>query len=261
MIFLVYMLIGAFAGIASGLFGLGGGAVVIPGLLFVFSRLGFPSQQLMHLAIGTSLAAMIVTATFSAWSHWRRGVEIKPLAKLLLPGAIVGTVLGALSADRISSHILQVNFGFFVLLAAVKTFTDTKPQGRFKLPGKTVNFGIEVFVGAISGFLGIGGGVMNVPYLTICRVDMRQAVAVATTVGFAIAIVGTLSYIFTGLNEANLPPWTTGYVYWPGVLGMVLASPFFAFLGAQLAHKLPIKTLKRCFGVPLLLIAIRMLVK
>ena len=257
---IAYLLLGAVAGIIGGLLGLGGGIVIVPALLFLFIRQGFSAEIQMHLAVATSLATIIFTSIASAWSHHRHGAVYWRIVAFLVPGIVIGCVLGAITANHIRSESLRFIFGLFELLVAMQIGLGIKPPGHRDLPG---NFGMVLAgggIGTLSTILGIGGGTLTVPFLLWCNVNIRNAVATSAACGLPIAVAGTMSFIVTGWNQAALPAGSTGYVYWPAALAILIASVLTAPLGASLAHILPVTFLKRIFAIVLVIVGIRMLI-
>jgi uncharacterized membrane protein YfcA len=121
--------------------------------------------------------------------------------------------------------------------------------------------GMGLVIGTKSGLFGLGGGVITIPFLSYCNVPMRNVVGISIACSLTVAIIGTVGFILTGLHAANLPPWSTGYVYWPAVAGIALTSPIFARYGTRLSHQLPVVTLKRLFALFLILVALHMLLR
>ncbi len=257
---ILFAVIGAFAGLSAGLLGIGGGIIVVPGLAFIFGSFHFPNSIIMHMAAGTSLAAMIFTASASVYSHHKRGAVLWPLFYKMLPGILVGVIAGAILADILSSHILEIIFGIFLIIIAVRMFLLAKPKPTRGLPGPIWLSVISFVVGFKSGLMGIGGGALIVPILTYCNVPMRQASGTSAICGLPIAIVGTIAFLFTGLDAHNLPQWSTGYIYWPAALAVAIFSVIFVYVGGKLALRLPVNTLKRIFAVILAVMAIKLLV-
>ncbi len=256
---IVYLLLGASAGFLSGLIGIGGGLVVVPGLAILFHyHSEFQPASLMQMAIGTSLAAMVVTTSSSLRAHLKRGFEIKSICRSLIPGVILGTICGALVADWLNSHVLRMVFGAFVFIAALRIFFAKELQPKRELPKGAFMVIIGVLIGLISGMLGIGGSVMTIPFLTYCGVSLRRSVTVSVAVGIAVAIVGSISYILTGLNEPGLPPHAIGHVYWPAWLGLIVGSMILAPIGARLSHRLPVQLLVKIFSIFLFAVAAHM---
>lgn len=256
---LTFAFLGAFAGIMAGLLGIGGGLVVVPGLAFLLQYSTIPSSHLMQVAEGTSLAIMIPTTIRALFAHLKHKAEVWPVFKRMLASVIIGALAGAVLAHVVNSNVLRILFGFFVLYMAFRLWFVIQPKPQQQLPGPV---GMNIFgfiVGAKSGLLGIGGGVLTIPFLTHWNVRMQDAVAISNAVSFTVSIIGTASFIISGLMVAGLPAWTTGYVYWPAWLPVSILSLFFAPMGVKLSHILSVKVLKRIFAVFLLIVAIQML--
>jgi uncharacterized membrane protein YfcA len=252
--------LGMLAGTLSGLLGIGGGLVVVPGLLYLFAHnVSMPNDALMHMAVGTSLAVMIVTTLRSLLSHLKRDVEFWSIYKPIMPGVIIGTILGALLAHYLQSRSLEIVFAVFILILSIRLLFPAKVNSLRKLPGNRALSVFGLLVGAKSGLLGVGGGALTIPFLTHSNVNIRQAVVVSAATGLTVACIGTVCFILNGWWAVGLPAWSTGYIYWPAWLPMVLGSIVFAPLGTRLPHHLPAPLLKRFFGVFLVLVAIRML--
>jgi uncharacterized membrane protein YfcA len=254
-----YLLLGAFAGTIAGLFGVGGGLIIVPILAIMFKHQEFSNDIIMHLAIGTSLATIILTSISSVIAHHRRGAVLWPVFMQLAPGILAGAFGGAYIADLISSDILKIGVGVFAVIAAVKMILDFKPQPQRELPGKAGMTLVGGGIGVISALIGIGGGTLTTPFLLWCNKTIRNAIATSAACGLPIAVAGAAGYIRTGLDSQILPEWSSGYVYWPALFGITLASVIFAPLGAWLAHKLPMDLLKKCFALLLAVIGIRLL--
>jgi uncharacterized protein len=255
-----FILLGAFAGIMAGLLGIGGGLVVVPGLAFLFQFAPIPHEHLMQMAAGTSLAIMIPTTIRALFAHLKHEVRVWPVYRRMVGSVIFGAILGAFLAHVVNSRVLEVLFGFFVLYMAIRLWFDSRAETQqSQLPGW---LGINIFgtiVGVKSGLLGIGGGVLTIPFLTRWSVPIRDAIAVSNAVSFTVAIIGTASFIISGLLVANMPPWSTGYVYWPAWLPVAIVSMLVAPWGVRLAHHLSPKILKRLFSIFLLIVATQML--
>jgi uncharacterized protein len=256
---LIYLVLGAFAGTLAGLLGVGGGIVIVPILAWTFHTFEFPEMSIMHLAVGTSLATITFTAISSVYAHHKRGAVRWPVIVRFIPGFFVGALLGAGIADAVDTHSLRLFFGVFAVLIGLQTGFGATPAPHRDLPGNAALIGVGSVIGTISTIVGIGGGNMVVPFLVWCNVSMRNAVATSSAAGLPIALMGAGSFVVTGLNESELPGWSTGYVYWPAVAGVVATSVLFAPLGARLAHTLPTQLLKRGFGIFLISVGLTML--
>ena len=256
---LVYLLAGAAAGLIGGLFGLGGGVVMVPVLLFVFAAQGLPEAIIMHMAVGSSLAVIILTSISSVRTHNQLGGVQWPIFTRMVAGIVIGALFGAWLADRLSSDALQNTFAIFLVGVAVKMAFDLNPPARSRLPGPAGMTAAGGVVGSVSALVGVGGGTLTVPYLSWCGVAMRQAVGTSAACGLPIAVAGAVGFMLTGWGRPELPSLATGYVYWPAVGGMAVASVLSAPFGARLAHRLPAGLLKRLFAVLLALVALRLL--
>ena len=254
---LTLLVAGAAAGTAAGLLGIGGGVIIVPVLSLVFVSEEVDPDILIKVAVGTSLATIVITAVSSIWAHHKRGAVRWPLMREMTPGVVVGSLLGAWLADLIPGAWLTL--AFILFLVAVSLQMAWGPLGAHReLPGPWPLRGVSAIVGTISALMGIGGGALNVPYLSWCGVPVKQAIATAAAIGFPLALASSIGFIITGLDEPNLPPHSLGYINLPAFAGVVGASILFAPLGARLAHQLPDRILKRTFAVFLFILAIRM---
>jgi uncharacterized protein len=256
----LYPAVGAISGILAGLLGIGGGLVIVPMLVFCFTRQNIPHEHLMHMALGTSMASIVFTSVSSFLSHHRRGAVHWAIVRRITPGILVGTFLGAWIASRMPTNSLKVFFGVFLYYVAVQLLLDKKPKASREIPGNTGMFGVGSVIGVVSSLVGIGGGTLSVPFMTWCNIAVHQAIGTSAAIGFPIAVSGTVGYVYNGLHVAGLPPYSAGYVYLPALAGLVCASVLTAPLGAKLAHSLPVSPLKRIFAVLLMAVGTRMLV-
>ena len=254
-----YLGVGALAGVLAGLLGVGGGLVIVPVLLWLFTARGFDGSIVLHLAIGTSLATIIATSVSSVRAHHRRGAVRWRLVAGLAPGIVAGALFGAWVADRISTLWLQRVFAVFVITVGIQMLANPRVTGHRDPPGAPGLSGAGSVIGAISALVGIGGGTLTVPFLMWHRVPAVNAVATSSACGLPIAIAGAFGFIVMGWADAALPPGATGYVYWPAVAGIVAASVLTAPSGAWLAHRLPVPVLKRAFAALLLAVGTRLL--
>ncbi|AVO53596.1 sulfite exporter TauE/SafE family protein [Ectopseudomonas mendocina] len=257
---LLYLLLGAAAGVLAGLFGVGGGIIIVPVLVLSFTSHGIAPEILTHLAVGTSLATIVFTSINSTLEHHRRGAVRWPLFRWLTLGIVLGTVLGALTAAAIKGEWLQKIIGTFAVVIAIQLALDLKPRASRDVPGKPGLTAAGGVIGWASAIFGIGGGSLTVPFLVWRSVPMQQAVATSAACGLPIAIAGALSFIWTGWGNPQLPQWSLGFVYLPGLLGIALTSMFFARIGARLAHRLSPRLLKRMFALLLFSVGLSFLV-
>jgi len=265
---MAYLVTGVFSGLLAGLLGVGGGVVIVPMLILMFSHLGFAPQWLAHLAVGSSLATIIGTGLTSALAHHRRGAVRWELFRRLSPGIVLGAWAGAALAGFLPQQWLQRIFGIFLLYVGLRMLRPfaalfqigpgTPSQGSGPT-GPPHHWAAGSAIGVLSAIVGIGGGTLTVPYLVKTGLTMRQAVATSSACGLPIALAGAIGFMVSGWGRPGLPPFSTGFVYWPAVLGILLASMPLAPLGARLAHSLPIPVLTRIFGSLLLVVAAKLL--
>ncbi|WP_447044873.1 sulfite exporter TauE/SafE family protein [Vreelandella sp. H-I2] len=256
---LIYLTLGAVAGTMAGVFGVGGGLIIVPVLVFAFELQNIASEITMHLAIGTSLATILVTGSSSTLGHFRRGSIHRGWLIALLPGLVLGSIAGAFVADNLSGTLLETMFGLFILLIATKMVFGLTPKPGSVALGKGVMALAGGVIGMISALFGIGGGAMTVPLLSRCGASMTQAVGTAAAVGLPIALVGALTFIMVGWGNPLLPAWATGFVMWPAFFSIVVTSVPFARLGVKLAHILPAHTLRLSFALLLTVVGVRFL--
>lgn len=256
-----FLATGVFAGFIAGLFGVGGGLIIVPILVFVFTQTGVDATIIVHLAIGTSLATIVATSVSSVWAHHRHAAVQWPVFLHMTPGILLGAWLGAQLAAVFTANALSSIFGVFELLVAAKMLLGFNPHRSRELPG-WLNLGIiSTLIGAMSSLIGIGGGTLSVPFLSYCQLKMQHAVGTAAALGLPIAIAGMLGFVYAGWQQQVLPAMSLGYVYLPGWLGISVASVLLAPLGARLAHVLPAQQLRQLFAIFLAVLGVIMLSK
>ncbi len=256
-----YLLLGAVAGLLGGMFGIGGGTVLVPVLLLLFVAQQFPAEHAMHLALGTSMATIIFTSIASTRKHHELGAVNWRVVLAITPGILLGAALGTTFASLVSAHFLAIFFALFVYFAAAQILLDIRPQASRQLPGRVGLTLAGTFTGWLSTLVSIGGGTIVVPFLLWCNMPLRNAIGTSSAIGFPVAIGGTIGYILTGLNVSNLPAPTLGYVYLPAMIGCALASMFTAPLGAKLAHIVNLALLRKLFAILLLGLATKLVLK
>lgn len=253
----VYALAGAFAGLASGLFGIGGGVVVVPALAYIFKHNYLvPESMTMHVAAATSLAVMIFTSQSTIRAHHRKGKVLWSIFSMMFGGIVLGTILGVMMAHYVPTNILKIIFGFFLLVVAGEMVVNLKVQRPRKRPAWWFHSSVSSLIGFKSGLLGVGGGTVVIPYLSWCGVNTRKIAALSALCTLTVSIVGTIVFIISTYHVSNLPPYATGYVYWPAVILIAIPSMFFAPIGTKISYNLPIKKLKMAFTIILILTAI-----
>ncbi len=262
--FILYAFAGAGAGVIAGLFGVGGGLLMVPVLVWSFQANHFSPEISIHLAVGTSLAIIVVTSLSSIIAHQRKGAVLWSIVQKLAPGLLIGSLIGAFVAKQLPSAWLGRAFGIFTLLVALQmAFQYTKPlltnDGEIVSTNLFEMFGIGTLIGGLSSILGIGGGSLTVPFLTHRHLSMQRAVATASVCGLPIALAGAVGFILIGQDVTHLPEGSMGYLYLPAFLGMALFSLLTAPFGAALAHRLKDLQLRRFFSIFLMLMGLKML--
>ncbi|UZW55000.1 sulfite exporter TauE/SafE family protein [Sphingobium sp. JS3065] len=248
---------GLFAGFAAGIFGIGGGFVVVPALFVVLPLLGGTHEAIAHVAIGTSAATIIVTSIRSLLAHAKRGAVEFEVLKTWAPWIILGDGVGVLLAGHVDGHILTMIFAVGVFLMSLnfllpkvggKVISDTMPSGIARV-------GIAGGLGTFSALLGIGGGTIAIMVMTLCGRSIHRAIATASGIGTLIAIPSAIGFALIGLKETGLPWGSLGYVNIPATLAIASMSILTAPLGVAAAHSLPAAPLKKFFGIYLVVIA------
>ena len=252
---LAYPLLGIFGGFVAGLFGVGGGLTLVPFMYMLFVAQGFPAEHVMHLALGTSMATIVFTSISSMRAHHAHGAVRWDIVRTMAPGLVIGTFGGSLVAGQVPTGPMTAIFVVIVYYASLQMMLDFKPHAHRQLPGPAGLFA----VGGVSSLVAAGGGFLSVPFMLFCNVAIHSAVGTSSALGFPIAVAGAVGYIVAGWHDGGLPSYTLGYVYLPAFAGIVVMSILMAPVGARLAHKLPVKKLKRAFGGFLALLASKML--
>lgn len=254
-----FPLLGAFAGLLAGMFGIGGGLVLVAALNWFFVRNGVNPAHQMHLALGTSLATIIVTSLSSIRAHHGRGAVMWGTVRLLVPGILAGGLGGAWLADTIANDMLRRMFGILVVVFSLYIVLGVRPQGDRGLPGRAGHLAAGVTIGVIAALAGIGGGNVSNPFFLWRGVDMRSAVATSAACTFPVALASTAGYIWAGWGVPTLPPYSFGFVYGPAAAGIVAGSVLTAPLGAKIAHTIPVSGLRRAFALLLVIVGVLML--
>lgn len=260
-ILLMFALVGAFAGVLAGLFGIGGGLVLIPVFIWAFKLAGFAPQVIVHMAFGTSLAIIIPTAISSALGHRKRGNVDWHLVLRMACGSVVGVACGSTLAAGLSGETLKGLFGLMQIGVGSRLFSRPPQEHatHVHLPEWLPVLAIGFIVGSFSAFFGVGGGVIAVPLIMIfLRHTMHRAVGNSSGLMVISALTGTISYIIHGWNLPQLPPFSLGYV---NLLVTVLVAPFtivMARFGVRIANKTSHARLVRVFAVFIILVGVRM---
>jgi len=258
-VFLICLLLGSVVGFLAGLLGIGGGLIIVPALLYILPSVGISSVQLTHVAIATSLASIILTSMSSAAAHHKRGNIPWALFKPILPGIVIGSLASAFVSEQIASDDLQQAFAIFVVLMAVQMAFPFKVKTGSSLPNFAVLFIISILIALTAGLMGIGGGVLLVPFLSYCGLQMRQAVGFSSATGMLIAVSGTIGYIIAGFDVPNLPEGSVGYIYLPASIGIIISSMLCAPIGVKAASSWPTPVLKKIFACLLVVVGLKLL--
>lgn len=257
---LAYLGVGAIVGFLAGLLGIGGGAIIVPMLVWVYAAQGFPPEHILHIALGTSLATIFFTSLASMRAHHQRGAVDWAVARAMAPGILAGSFGAAVAASYLPTRPLAMVFTVLAFYAAASILFDIRPRRTRALPGPGGVFAAGAAIGVASSLLAAGGAFLTIPFLMWCAVPVRRAIGTAAAVGFPIALAGSIGYILQGLRAEGLPRWSLGYVYLPAFALIVVTSMLLAPLGARVAYRMPLKPLRILLGLVLLGLALRTLV-
>jgi uncharacterized membrane protein YfcA len=252
---------GLLAGFVAGLFGVGGGTITVPILFHWYIHMGGVSDDVaMHVAVGTSLATIITTSYSSSRAHRQKGSVDDQLLYIWAPFICLGSILGVILAAQFSGAALRGTFGFFLLAIAIYMLFTPEGKTMFgKLPTLWLQRAIAGSIGTLSSLVGIGGGAISVPVMSLFGVPLRMAVGTSSAFGMLIAIPGTIGFVISGLGTEGLPPYTLGYVSFLGLLVLLPTSAFTAPIGARLAHKMDRTFLRKIFSLFLTFVSAKML--
>lgn len=255
---IIYVLIGAVAGIASGLLGISGGIITVPCLAFVFYLMGYPQSSLMHSAIGTSLAAMVLSGISSTWSHHRQKGVLWNIVAAMLPGIIIGSLLGAFIAHFLSGVILEILFGSFICLLGLYVWFHKKKEIKDKKLKSSIYTWYGLLIAGIGSLLGIGGGIFIVPLVIYHGYTEKKAIGTSAACALNITFFGALGYFYFGLKQVPMSE-SLGYIYLPAFILIGLTAMFFAPLGAKLVQKLSGIKLRKIFAGVLIFVGLVMI--
>lgn len=237
---------------------------MVPILSMTFVARGYSSDHVVHMALATSMATIIPGAFMSARTHHAHHAVQWSILKSMLPGILVGTFCGAVIAHFSSTAFLKSFFVAFICFLAAQLLFDfsgkISNRQATQIPGAIGLFIFGAVMGVVSSFAGIGGAILSIGFLIWCGLTMHHAIGTAAAIGVPLAIAGSVGFIVTGWPDKTLPAWSLGYVYLPAFATIAVTSMLFAPLGAKLAHRLPVKTLKKMFVIFLLALAIKMAV-
>ena len=252
-------LVGAFAGLMSGLFGIGGGMIVVPIVLWLLAKLNIDSAYTQHIAVGTSFAIMMFTTFSSALAqHKKKAVEWSAVIKMS-PAMVVGGLLGSFISRHLSATFLHYFFIVFVILVGLKILFKLNPKTTRPMPATPIIIIVGLIIGILSSWVGIGGGTLIVPFLLFCSLPIHRAVGTSSALAWPMAVSGAIGYLITGLAINRLPEYSFGFWYLPAVAILACCTTIFAPIGVKLAHHLPAERLKMGMGLLILGIGLHML--
>jgi uncharacterized membrane protein YfcA len=255
-----YLAIGVAVGFFAGLLGIGGGLIIVSSLALMFSAQGFAPQYIMHLAIGTSLAAIVFGSWSSFRTHHRHKAVDWAVVRAMTPGLLGGVVLGAVVARFLPTAFLKYLFLVFLAIITAQMVFNLRPRAARALPGRAGLTGVAIFIGICSSLFGGGAAAAGVPFLTWCGMTAHRAIGTVAAMGFPVSIAGAAGYAVAGWSVPGLPQWSVGFVYLPAFIGIATTSVIAAPYGARLAHKLKGATLRRIFALFLILMGIKIAV-
>lgn len=249
---------GTVAGFLAGVFGIGGGAILVPVFFQVFGYLGIDDAVKMQLAVGTSLAIIVPTSLRSYFAHKARGAVDMELLKGWVIAIPLGAILAAAMASHISGEALRAVFAVIALMIAIRMiFNRESWRLGDDLPANPLRFLVGVMIGILSGLMGVGGGVLNNTFMTLYGRPVHQAVATSAGVGVLISIPGLVGFVVGGWGAPGLPPFSTGFINWIAVGLIIPITLMIAPVGVKVAHLLSKRQLNAGFGIFLILVSAR----
>lgn len=253
---------GVVSGVAAGLLGIGGGAIIVPALAAALSLMGYDGDVVQHVAVGTSLAIIIPTGIASARAHDKRGAVDRDVLKLWAPFIIASTLIGGIMAGLYSGNVLRIVFGVMALFIAANILLPFQERLMGHLGGSALTHRISAaVVGYISALMGVGGGSLSVPTLHAFGATMHKAVGTGAAIGVFIALSGTLGFIISGWSVEGRPPLSLGFINIPALVLIGVTAALCAPFGAALAHRMQQRTLKLAFAAFLAFVGLNMLWK
>lgn len=239
-IFLELALTGTLVGFVAGLLGLGGGMLMVPLLSYLIGNMGVENDLSIKMAIVTAMSTILFTSVSSVRTHQKLGAVRWDLVKGLAPGIVLGSAVASLWIFvAVKGATLAILFGLFVSFSAFQMFLDKKPKPSRQMPGFAGQLGMGGLIGLLSGLVGAGGAFVSVPLMTWCNVAIHNAIGTSAALGFPIALANVTGFVISGMQLDNLPPWSFGYIWLPGMFVLAFCSVMTAPFGARAAHRLP----------------------
>ncbi|XQW84277.1 sulfite exporter TauE/SafE family protein [Thalassotalea piscium] len=254
-----FLLLGSVVGFLAGLLGVGGGGVMVPVLTMIFLKQGVHIDNVLHLALGTSMASIIFTSLSSLRTHQKYAAINWKIVKLMSIGVIIGTFSSTFLASHLSSFYLALFFTAFMGYIALRMLIKKPAKVQTNEIKNSSLLIASTGIGAISALVSIGGGSLTVPYLTSKNIDIKKAIGTSAAIGLPISLAGTLGYLINGLTSEISYQYSLGFIYLPAVLLISITSFFTAPYGAKLAQHLPVNVLKKIFAFLLILLSLKML--
>lgn len=261
---MIYAVIGSISGFLAGLLGVGGGVFAVPALFFFFGYLGIGEAHLMHVTIATSLASMIFSTLSATLSHQTRKTINWSMARGMLLGIILGSGIGAYIAQLLSNKILELIFGLFLAALSIWFFfpeSHHHQKSHFRQPHFFYTNVMGFSISSVAALLGLGGGLFTVPWLTACKMSLRQAVSTSAAVSLFITITGSICYFFLGWHRAVGAVSAWGFIYVPAFIMIGIFSFLTAPWGVRAVHTMEPKVLRRIFGALLTCVGVYMILQ
>lgn len=255
---MMYVSLGAVVGFLSGLLGVGGGGILVPLLVSIFTYQGIDKDNIMQMALGTSLACSLPITATSAYSHHRKGAVLWQIVKLVSPGIALGSLMGIIISVNIDGKYLALFFAFFMMMVALKMFSNWQPKSKEKPMLGFSSIISGVCIGIISALISVGGAFFTILYLTYNNIDLKKAIGTSSAIGFVAITLATFGYLFSSPQSINIT-YSLGYIYLPALVLVTLSSVIMVPVGASVSHDLPNKRLKQILGVICVLLSIKLL--
>ncbi|WGE33835.1 sulfite exporter TauE/SafE family protein [Actinobacillus genomosp. 1] len=259
-VFFSCLALGTIVGFLAGLFGIGGGLIIVPSLVYLLPMAGVTPENLMSAALGTSFSTIVITAFSSAQRHHKLGNVDIQVSKYFIPALMTSVFLAGLVISNLDAKLMSKIFAIMVLYLAARMLFSLKKTPQIKPLTTQSTIVAGGVIGVLSSMAGIAGGAFIVPFLNSRGLEMKRAIGTSSFCGAFLGLSGTISFIASGWN-VEMPDYSLGYVYLPALFGITLTSYFTSKLGANAANVLPVAILKKAFAVMLVAIAVNMFLK
>ena len=261
-VFLSCLAVGGFVGFLAGLFGIGGGLMIVPVLVYLLPLVDVPQADLMTMALGTSFSTVVVTAFSAAHRHHKLGNVAWEVCRYFIPALMISVFIAGFVVSALPKALMSKIFAVIVVFLALKmlfSLKKTTPVNKPITPQVSIIAG--GIIGTISSMAGIAGGAFIVPFLNARGIEMKRAIGTSSFCGAFLGLAATVSFMLSGLGKEGLPEYSLGYIYLPALFGITFTSFFTSKLGASAANVLPVPVLKKAFALLLVIIAINMFLK